>query len=323
MQFSVIIPAYNAAQYLVRCIESVANQDLPHDCYEAIVVNDGSTDDTTAVLTSLCYKYSFLRVIATVNGGLSKARNRGMEEATGEYLIFLDADDSIASHSFSTIYAEMTGSKLDMMLLNYVHIASNGTILPGAYPMERNPSKIVSGRVFLLMDCYPPMIPLYVYRSAFLKQNSLKMIPIWHEDEEFTPRTIYLAQRIKYFAYVFYNYYQHADSYTNRYNETHALNMLAAMASLKQFRQTFCRNDKNAACYFDNHIAVIVMRLFKNSIRKNETSQDEMIRVLKVNGLLPLKPQKSSFYFWLFNTSPILFVRYYWMIKHKYNTSKQ
>ena len=65
MQISVIIPAYNAAKYLNRCIESVANQDLPYDCYEAIVINDGSTDESIEILNTLCEKYSFLNVFAS------------------------------------------------------------------------------------------------------------------------------------------------------------------------------------------------------------------------------------------------------------------
>ena len=67
MQISVIIPAYNAAKYLNRCIESVANQDLPYDCYEAIVINDGSTDESIEILNTLCEKYSFLKYVDVEN----------------------------------------------------------------------------------------------------------------------------------------------------------------------------------------------------------------------------------------------------------------
>lgn len=88
MQISVIIPAYNAAKYLNRCIESVANQDLPYDCYEAIVINDGSTDESIEILNTLCEKYSFLKYVDVENAGVSCARNKGILEACGEYLLF-------------------------------------------------------------------------------------------------------------------------------------------------------------------------------------------------------------------------------------------
>jgi len=107
MQISVIIPAYNAAKYLNRCIESVANQDLPYDCYEAIVINDGSTDNSIEILDSLCEKYSFLRYITIKNQGVGCARNRGVIESKGDYLLFLDADDSIIPNCLRVIYEEM------------------------------------------------------------------------------------------------------------------------------------------------------------------------------------------------------------------------
>lgn len=317
MQFSIIIPAYNAAKYLNRCIESVANQDLPHDCYEAIVVNDGSTDDTVIALDLLCEKYSFLKYVTTPNRGLSNARNRGIAESSGEYILFLDSDDGLVANVLGRIFMEMSKDKLDMMLLSYDHIAINGGLLDIPYRMNLNSRNVVSGKEFLLADCYPPMVWAYVYRGAFLVENGLKMIPIWHEDEEFTPRSIYFAQRIKYLPLSFYNYYQNSNSYTNQYDESHALNLIAAMESLRCFNATCCA-EKPIKAYFDNHIAVIVMRLFKNSIRRAQLGQENMIRKVKAGGLLPLKPNKYSFYYWLFNFSPSLFVRYYRLMKFKY-----
>ena len=318
MQISIIIPAYNAAKYLNRCIESVAEQNLPHDCYEVIVVNDGSTDNTIDILDFLCCKYSCLRYVSTPNGGLSRARNRGIAEASGEYLLFLDSDDSFAPNVLRQIYEEMSKSRLDMMLLDYVHISFNGTLLDIPYRISQNSREVVSGRDFLLADCYPPMICVYAYRRAFLAENALEMIPIWHEDEEFTPRSIYFAQRIKYVSLTFYNYYQNSDSYTNQYSESHALNIIAAMESLHRFSVTFC-TEKQVKKYFDNHIAVILMRLFKNSVRRNEPGQEAMIERVKAGRLLPLKPQKRTFYYWVFNLSPLLFVMYYRLIKRKNN----
>ena len=106
-KFSIIVPAYNAEEYLERCIASMANQNFPYDEYEVIVVNDGSTDGTLDLLNDLCLKYSFLRYVTTVNGGLSRARNRGIEEAVADYLLFVDSDDSIKSHSLTQIYDEL------------------------------------------------------------------------------------------------------------------------------------------------------------------------------------------------------------------------
>ncbi len=87
--FSVVIPAYNAARVIGATLETVLAQTT--DDYEIIIVNDGSTDETEAVITAFpCDK---IRLISVANGGVSRARNRGMSEARGKYIALLDADD--------------------------------------------------------------------------------------------------------------------------------------------------------------------------------------------------------------------------------------
>ncbi len=91
MKVSVIIPTYNYALYLTRCVESVFDQSYRN--FECIVVNDGSTDNTTEVLDALKQKYSELIVISKENCGLSSARNVGIKKSIGDLVCFLDSDD--------------------------------------------------------------------------------------------------------------------------------------------------------------------------------------------------------------------------------------
>lgn len=87
MRISVVIPAYNAARFLPRCLASVLAQT--HSAEEILVVDDGSTDDTAAVASS----FGGVRVLSRSNGGLSAARNTGIQSATGDWIALLDADD--------------------------------------------------------------------------------------------------------------------------------------------------------------------------------------------------------------------------------------
>lgn len=91
MKFSVIIPVYNVEKYLDECVHSVLAQDFQD--YEIILVNDGSTDNSGKKCDVYAEKYSQIKVIHKENGGLSDARNFGIKEAKGDYLIFLDSDD--------------------------------------------------------------------------------------------------------------------------------------------------------------------------------------------------------------------------------------
>lgn len=88
---SVIIPVYNVEKYLRNCIDSVLNQNLTD--FELILVDDGSPDNSGKICDEYAEKYAFVKVIHKENGGLSSARNEGIKNATGEYLIFMDSDD--------------------------------------------------------------------------------------------------------------------------------------------------------------------------------------------------------------------------------------
>lgn len=93
MWLSYIIPLYNCEKYIATCLDSVLNQGLTSDEYEVVVVNDGSTDKGAEIVERYCQKHTNFRLINKENGGVSSARNRGIDEARGEYVYFMDADD--------------------------------------------------------------------------------------------------------------------------------------------------------------------------------------------------------------------------------------
>ena len=96
MYLSVIVPVYNCTQYIDRCIESIVSQSFKE--IELILVDDGSTDDSGVRCDEWAAKDSRITVIHRENGGLSAARNTGIEHATSEYITFVDADDMITPY---------------------------------------------------------------------------------------------------------------------------------------------------------------------------------------------------------------------------------
>jgi glycosyltransferase involved in cell wall biosynthesis len=99
---SVIVPVYNVVDYLRQAVDSVLNQDLKD--LEVILVDDGSTDGSSAICEIYAHQEHRVKVIHKEHGGLSDARNVGMSVATGKYLFFLDADDWLAPSAISTLY---------------------------------------------------------------------------------------------------------------------------------------------------------------------------------------------------------------------------
>lgn len=113
--FSIIIPVYNTQQYLPACLESVLSQDFTD--YEVIIVNDGSTDSSLSTCETYIDKFSNAQIINKKNGGLSSARNAGLEVATGKYVVFMDSDDYWSSSStFSTMYRLISADDYDLLI---------------------------------------------------------------------------------------------------------------------------------------------------------------------------------------------------------------
>lgn len=98
MLISFIVPVYNTEPYLEECLDSLLKHDISHDEYVIICVNDGFTDGSSGILHNYASKYCKLVVIDKENGGVSSARNVGIDIARGEYIWFFDSDDVLKSN---------------------------------------------------------------------------------------------------------------------------------------------------------------------------------------------------------------------------------
>lgn len=99
---SVVVPIYNVEKYLNKCVDSLLNQDYSN--LEIILVDDGSTDSSGKIVDEYKEKNKNIKVIHKENGGLSSARNAGLKEAIGQYIIFIDSDDWIDTKMISTLF---------------------------------------------------------------------------------------------------------------------------------------------------------------------------------------------------------------------------
>ena len=133
---SVIVPIYNAEKYLRRCVDSVLAQTFTD--YELLLINDGSQDSSGAICDGYVAKDSRVRVFHKENGGASSARNLGLENAKGEWITFVDSDDTLQQNALDLLYQSLTSS-VDAVIAN--------TKL----------KKIISGEdwIKLLLDCKP------------------------------------------------------------------------------------------------------------------------------------------------------------------------
>lgn len=119
-KLSIVMPCYNVGRYVAHCLESIELAARSYeDRLEVIAVNDGSTDDTSQVLNRLKNIVGGVKIVNKENGGVSSARNRGIAEATGEYIWFVDPDDDIEPESISLILQQIDNEAPDCLVFDY------------------------------------------------------------------------------------------------------------------------------------------------------------------------------------------------------------
>ena len=124
---SVIVPVYNVEKYLRRCIDSIINQTYTN--LEIILVDDGSPDNCGKICDEYADKDSRIKVIHQQNGGLSAARNAGLDIATGDYIGFVDSDDYIAPEMYEKLYEALVQSDADVSICNFQRVDEEGNRL--------------------------------------------------------------------------------------------------------------------------------------------------------------------------------------------------
>ena len=134
---SIIIPIYNVEKYLEECIESVIAQTYKH--IEIILVDDGSPDKCPEICDKYSQKYKNIAVIHKENGGLSDARNCGIESSKGEYILFLDSDDTIESNTIEVMVNVAINEKVDVVIPDrYMKVFENSQRTTLCYHFDEN-----------------------------------------------------------------------------------------------------------------------------------------------------------------------------------------
>lgn len=191
---SIIVPTYNVEKYIRTCIESILAQTYRN--VEVIIVNDGSTDQSLAVISDLICSHHNVKVINQKNQGLSVARNTGIDVATGKYITFVDADDKIMPGFVSSLYqiADKTGA--DIVRGSFRDF--NGNIPKDWVPDFNVPTNC--GTIVLdqfLSSHISFVVWSSIYRLDFINSNHIRFTPgILLEDIDFTTRAYMLAKLV-------------------------------------------------------------------------------------------------------------------------------
>lgn len=217
MFVSIVIPVYNAAAFLNRCLESIIQQ-WDNDT-EVILVNDGSKDESLAVCKEYACRYSNIRVIDQDNQGVGAARNHGIEAAYGEYVMLMDADDFYNDNCLQQLFSVMHAhSDVDIFRFDSL------------YAHQYQPNMTVASEIKFEGDAYSHLIEgglvafcwSLVYRKAFLEQNHLRFSSyILGEDMLFTSQVLFKNPKVMNISLPLYMYDFRPGSTTNTRTKEH------------------------------------------------------------------------------------------------------
>ena len=240
VKLSIIVPVYGVEQYLRKCVDSLLSQDIPSSEYEIILVDDGGKDACPQICDGYSVEHKNVRVVHRENGGLSAARNSGIEVAEGEYVMFVDSDDYIEPNVLSGLMAQVERENLDVLRFDFRNVNEqyeefhpnkdpkrdvdfsqlvtdgetflNERLGPGCYACQ-----FILRRDLIIMDgTSNPLIP-----SSSNPLNNVLFTPgIYFEDTDWTPRMLVRAKRVASTETIVYNYLMREGSITNAVNRS-------------------------------------------------------------------------------------------------------
>lgn len=234
---SVIVPVYNVEKYVERCIESILKQTYTD--FELILVNDGSTDRSYDICCEYKKKDSRIRLINKNNGGLSDARNVGIDESLGEYITFIDSDDFISQYMFEFLYNTLIKNNADIAICSFLRVCANEN------PIDKIPSGI-NIQLLNSEECYEAIYSSKCdeFTVAWGKLYRRKLFDVirypygkLHEDEFVTYKLYAGSDKVVYVPIQGYYYLKREHSIMNTKFSKRSLDRLDAYQERENF---FC-----------------------------------------------------------------------------------
>ena len=228
MKLSIIVPVYNLEKYIAKTLDSLLSIRFSYD-YEIIVVNDGSTDASETVIRDYQQKTDKIRLFTIENGGVSNARNVGIHHAQGQYITFMDGDDTVDPDFYEKAVSELDAGGYDFVQGNYRE-AYEDRVVPIEYVKQE---KVIRDRKEMLeLYVCPERRQIYnslwnkVYQGKLVRQVSFCPGRILAEDQEYNFQVLYNATRIKLLTAMSVDYYQRGNSCVHTMNTGKVCNKL-------------------------------------------------------------------------------------------------
>lgn len=296
LKLSIIVPIYKVEHYLRKCVDSLLCQDLPQDEYEIVLVDDGSPDNCGDICEEYAGRFSQVRVIHRENGGLSAARNSGIEVAQGQFVQFVDSDDYLDPNVLKALIEKMEKEQLDMLRFNYQNVNEQYVVFEPnkvSKPFVDYRDEVCDGLVFLTerlgFGCYAWQ---FIVRRELLEGCTFKE-GIYFEDTEWTPRILKKAHRVTSSDSVVYNYLLRSGSITQSVDEKKKRKVLEDKLRLidSMIEQMQVVSDKR---WFEGMISQIVLSVLGYAGEFYYGERSIVCQALKSKNVFPLSTYHST-----------------------------
>ena len=246
---TVVVPVYNVEKYLEKCVDSILAQTEPD--FELLLVDDGSTDGSGRLCDKLAEKDGRVRVIHQKNQGLGGARNTGIQQAQGDWLLLVDSDDWIEPQTLEKTMEAGLREEADLVMFAYRSVDEGGRILQTymenapkdrGLPLEQQPALLLTS----------PSACIRLYRRELLERTGILFPPrVWYEDMRTTPKLLAEARQVVYLDYVGYNYFSRTGSITKNQNAARNREIVEAFDDLLPWfqRQGLFEKYRQELCY--------------------------------------------------------------------------
>lgn len=309
---SVVVPVFNVEKFLKRCVDSIIGQNFKD--IEIILVDDGSTDKSGKICDEYEKEDERIRIIHKENGGLSSARNAGMEIAKGDYLFFIDSDDWLSDENvLSDLFDEIKNNNSDFSYGLFNN--ANDTVVS---ERKFNMRYYKDDRLFLLSNSH--------FFSAWNKLYKMELRKYLHfevgrinEDLDILPYLISNCNNISFIRRPTYNYYQNPNSITRRKFSDKRFDMFL---SVNNAYKTFFGNEKETKIFYENLFGFQLFSLFIEIVKNTKGNERKNYVIKYITELR--KYSYSRFFYYSFccfvkNESfikkakkiPLLFVLYF------------
>ncbi|RQO35059.1 glycosyl transferase family 2 [Chryseobacterium sp. KBW03] len=232
---SIIVPVYNVENYLTKCLDSLVNQSLPN--IEILVVNDGSRDHSEKIIEGYAQRYpEKIKAFTKENGGLSDARNFGIDRASGDYIGFVDSDDYVTETMFEEMLLLAEKHQAKMVICNIQKVDENGRVTQKLTQIPNMPEKIALESNFSVFSDISYFACNKLFKRELFNQRRFKK-GIHFEDIQLIPQLLLECETIAQTQNFHYQYLERSDSITKTHTEK-GLDMLKAVVDVEKIFST-------------------------------------------------------------------------------------